>query len=160
MTSTYARANYTHPQANFNAPLAQHHVRHLCAHITVLVGVAVGGWAEAPLKCGHLSFSLKIIDFHSIYTIHSSYLKGGTNSCPITRIAVDSEVLSYGDILITSTYLQWEPRRYPTENLEASGTAGKLRLSKLYCSERREPSGRFSMGIAEAIQHQAFAVRQ
>ena len=100
MTSTYARANFTHPKANFNAPLAQHHVRHLCAHITVLVGVAVGGWAETPLKCGHLSFSLKIIDFHSIYTIHSSYLKGGTNSCPITRIAVDSEVLYHGDYIL------------------------------------------------------------
>ena len=54
------------------------------------------------------------------------------------------------NILITSTYLQWEPRRYPTENLEASGTAGKLRLSKLYCSERREVSDRFSWDIAEA----------
>ena len=67
------------------------------------------------------------------------------------------ELLLRSDILITSTYLQWEPRLYPTENLEASGAAGKLRLSKLYCSERREPSGRFSMGSAEAIQHQAFA---
>ena len=61
------------------------------------------------------------------------------------------EFLLRSDILITSTYLQWEPRLYPIENLEASGTAGKLRLSKLYCSERREPSGRFSMGIAEEI---------
>ena len=43
-----------------------------------------------------------------------------------------------------------EPRLYTTENLEASGTAGKLRLSKLYCSERREPSGRFSWDIDEA----------
>ena len=70
-----------------------------------------------------------------------------------------------------------------TENLVASGTAGKFRLSQLYCSERREPSGRFSVGtaeanrirrsqrgnseavffswdIAEAIQHQAFATMQ
>ena len=51
-------------------------------------------------KCGHLSCFFKIIGFHSIYTIHSSYLNGGTNSCPITRIAVDSEVLYHGDYIL------------------------------------------------------------
>ena len=87
-------------------------------------------------------------------------LKGDSSRLLAFTLQWKREVLPRSDILITSTYLEWEPRRYPTENLEASGTAGKLRLSKLYCSERREPSGRFSMGIAEAIQHQAFAVRQ
>ena len=48
----------------------------------------------------------------------------------------------------------------PNENLGASGAAGKLRLSKLHCSERRELSERFSLDIAEAIQHQAFEVGQ
>ena len=81
------------------------------------------------------------------------------NQFQLTKCLV-GKVLPRSDILITLTYLQWEPRLYPTENLGASGTAGKLRLSKPYCSERREPSGRFSMGIAEAIQHQAFAVGQ
>ena len=49
-------------------------------------------------KCGHLSCPFKIIGFHSIFTMHSSYLKGETDNCPTTRIAVDGEVLSYGDL--------------------------------------------------------------
>ncbi len=49
-------------------------------------------------KCGHLSCTFKIIGFHSIFTMHSSYLKGEPDNCPTTRIAVDGEVLSYGDI--------------------------------------------------------------
>ena len=53
-----------------------------------------------------------------------------------------------------------EARLCPNENLGASGAAGKLHLRRLYCSERREPSGRFSWDIAEAIQHQAFALWQ
>ena len=60
--------------------------------------------------------------------------------------------------MLPSDRLTQEARLCPNENLGASGAAGKLRLSKLYCSERREVSDRFSWDIAEAIQHQAFAV--
>ena len=60
--------------------------------------------------------------------MHSSYLKGEPDNCPTTRIAVDGEVLSYGDILITSTYLQWEPRRCPNENLGRRALRNESRL--------------------------------
>ncbi len=39
----------------------------------------------------------------------------------------------------------------PNKNLVASGAAGKPRLSRLHCSERREPSGRFLQDITSAI---------
>ncbi len=101
-------------------------------------------------KCGHLSCTFKIIGFHSIFTMHSSYLKGETDNCPTTRIAVDGEVLSYGDILITSTYLQWEPRLCPNENLGRRAHKNERGL-QLLCSDWREVSDRFSWDTAEAI---------
>ena len=65
---------------------------------------------------------------------------------------MDGEVLSYGDILITSTYLQWEPRRCPNENLGRRAHKNERGLL-LLCSDWREVSDRFSWDIAEAIQH-------
>ena len=82
--------------------------------------------------------------------IHSHQYYRATDSAIATN-NMGRVVSSQRHLYTTLTISNEEPRLYPTENLEASGTAGKLRLSKLYCSERREPSGRFSMGIAEAI---------
>ena len=59
----------------------------------------------------------------------------GANGCKLTlpyrrHCSWRRGVAPQRDILITSTYLQWEPRQYPTENLGASGAAGKLRFIK------------------------------
>ena len=59
-------------------------------------------------------------------------------------------MLSHGDILITSTYLQWEARLYPTENLGRRAHKNERGLL-LLCSDWREVSDRFSLDIAEAM---------
>ena len=72
------------------------------------------------------------------------------NYAVFDRLTVEPSCCHAATFIYYTDISNEEPRLYPTENLEASGAAGKLRLSKLYCSERREPSGRFSVGTAEA----------
>ena len=61
-----------------------------------------------------------------------------------------SKVLSHSDILITLTYLQWETRRCPNENLGRRAHKNESGLL-LLCSDWREVSDRFSWDIAEAM---------
>ena len=58
--------------------------------------------------------------------------------------------MTRGDILITSTYLQWEARRCPNENLGRRAHKNECGIL-LLCSDWREVSDRFSWDIAEAI---------
>ena len=68
-----------------------------------------------------------------------------------------AELLPHGDILITSTYSQWEARRCPNENLGRRAHKNERGLF-LLCSDWREVSDRFSLDIAEAIVGVAVAV--
>ena len=73
-------------------------------------------------------------------------------------VAPRNDIIEYGKLIVATTTQAFQTtyqspptkplgKKMSTENLVASGAAGKFRLSKLCCSERREPSGRFSVTL-------------